>query len=155
MATVTYAHHVRGQRQFVAVSKETLYYPNVQSAGELGEGENPELNIASPTLKWSVRNLLNTDYFHADLSMVKVILLKVYYSLSPCIGNYLGRNGVFERLQELNGGSWGWVRLTGCITNAFKNKSRQPKESARTKEATSGLPKGRNSYGNRVIVVPA
>lgn len=86
--------------------------------------------------------------------MIKAILPEVYYSLSSRIGNNLDRNGVIKLLDDPRIRLLRWVSFTRYTLSIFKNKSKQSKESNRVKEATVGLPKGSNSYGNRVTVIP-
>jgi len=131
-----------------------INFSNVYATHELGEGENPELNIASHVNANKGRNLLYDLNSAVVLSMVKVWLLEVYCLLSSRIGIYLGRDGIYDVFSLLNGGRENWETVASYVRNIIKNKSRQPKESIEVREATPGLPKEGNLYGNRVTVVP-
>jgi retron-type reverse transcriptase len=88
------------------------------------------------------------------MSMVKVILPEVYQLLSSKVGIYLSGNGIYEFIFDLNNGSNIWENFTRFLTRKFKAESGQPKDIYRTKNMTTWLPKGSNSYGNRAIIVP-
>lgn len=152
--TVTYAHHVRGRNIHAVASREAVYFPNIYTTLELGKGENPELNIASLEKASKLRNLLRIIESHVVFSKVKAVLLKVYYSLFPSIGNSQDREGTIGLLRILSDGLRRRESLTGYIRNILKNKSKQPKESIRACNITPGLPKESNFYGNRTTVVP-
>lgn len=55
----------------------------------------------------------------------------------------------------MHGGWTIWVVFTSCVIKPIKDKSEQPKEGNWIKGATTGLPNGINSYGNRTIIVPS
>nr|YP_010836036.1 hypothetical protein QLP54_mgp30 [Phyllosticta yuccae]WGC90051.1 hypothetical protein [Phyllosticta yuccae] len=86
--------------------------------------------------------------------MVRAILPEIYCSSSPCIGNCLGCDGALAKFSFLNGGRLKWDFCTSYVGYIIKNKSGWPKESVWTNDVTVGLPKGSNSYGGRVIIVP-
>jgi group II intron reverse transcriptase/maturase len=134
--------------------QKDVYSSIIYTTTELGKGESPELNLASRSKLLLLLNLIWINSLLVVLSMVKAILLEVYYSLSFSIGIYLVRDGIYKLLQKLNDGFWRWGSFTRFTLSKFKNKSRQPKESIRMRSTTSGLPKGSNSYGNRAIIVP-
>lgn len=58
------------------------------ATAELGEGENPELNIASLKKNGIVVKHLQRRPFEVVSSMVKAILLKVYLLLPSSVGVY-------------------------------------------------------------------
>lgn len=95
---------MRGRSPIIVSSSEDVYSSNIYTATELGEGENPKLNIASQSKLLPIPNLTRIGNKPVVLSMVKAILLEVYYSLSSSIGIYLDRDGIYKLLQGLNGG---------------------------------------------------
>ena len=149
-----YSKDVRGASQLTVISKEIGHFSNMSPTLELIERENLNVNRASLVTMIQFPNLLGNCYYFVGLSMIKAKLPEVYYSLSSRIGNNLDRDGIIELLNSLSLWLLRWESLTRCILNTFKNKSKQSKESVRVKKATVGLPKGRNSYGSRVIIVP-
>jgi retron-type reverse transcriptase len=169
-----YSKDVRGDNiksKFTVISKEIRHFPpllkslthctfgpcgrgNMSPTLELVERENLNMNRASLVITYQSLNLLGGCYQFVGLSMIKAKLLKVYYSLSSRIGNNLDRDRIIELLNSLNLWLLRWESLTRCILNTFKSKSKQSKESVRVNKATAGLPKGINSYGSRVIIVP-
>lgn len=152
-ATITFAHHVRRLCQCTKSLLRDINFLNVYATHELGEGENPKLNTASHVNVMKEINLLKTFINSVVLSMVKVWLLEVYCLLSSCEGIYLGRDGVYNIFSLLNGDRGNWEISASYVRNIIKNKSGQPKERNEVQEATPGLPKGGNSYGNRATVV--
>lgn len=151
--TITYGHHVRGLRSFIK-SLRDIYFSNIYAARELSRGESLILNIASRVKISNRLNLLNLFTYPAVLPMVKAWLLEVYCSSSSTVGNCLGRNGTFGIFYLVSGARKKWEIATSYIRNIMKNKNEQPKGSDWIYVATTGLPKGSNPYGNRVIIVP-
>jgi group II intron reverse transcriptase/maturase len=83
--------------------------------------------------------------------MVKSWLTEVYFSMPSTVEDY--PIGIFVIYRVLTFGALkGEINTcyAGCI---IKKKSGQPKDSVRISKSTVGLPKGSNSYGNRVPVV--
>lgn len=152
-ATITFAHHVRGQCSCITSLLKDIYFSHIYAVHELGRGENPLLNIASHAKIKSWLNLLYLDVVETALSRVKAWLLEIHCSSSSRKGNCLGRDGTFETFCLLNGGKQKWEVFTSYVRNIIKNKSGQPKESEWIHTATPGLPKGSNSYGNRATIV--
>ena len=105
-ATVTYAHHVRRLRAFIKSSSEDIYYSYIYAVSGLGRGESPKLNIASHSVIIILLNLLNKIYNRTVLPMVRATLPKVHYPSSPRIGIHLGRDGIYEDCNLLNGGKF-------------------------------------------------
>jgi len=92
--------------------------------------------------------------FTTNVSMVKTRLSEVYYPLLPKVGDSLRDNGTISFLMELRNGFIRGEKYTRHSTRMLKDKSELPKETYKIRKAIVGLPKGRNSYGNRVIIVP-
>nr|YP_010555452.1 group II intron reverse transcriptase/maturase [Ramaria cf. rubripermanens]UYR22200.1 group II intron reverse transcriptase/maturase [Ramaria cf. rubripermanens] len=145
---------MRGVGQFTVILSKIVHYPNMFTTLELGEREILKLNRASLDNMTKSLNLLWNLTSYVVLSMIKAILPKVYYSLSSRVGNNLDRDGVIKLLDDPRIRSLRWVSFTRYTLSIFKNKSKQSKESNRVKEATVGLPKESNFYGNRVTVIP-
>jgi len=87
-------------------------------------------------------------------SMIKAILLKVYYSLSFRIGNNYIVKKIIGFPINLNLWFIGRENTTGYVKNILMNKSERSKEDVRIKKLKTGLPNVSIYYGNRIIVVP-
>nr|UEX92734.1 hypothetical protein [Ophiocordyceps lanpingensis] len=139
---------------FIHEIKDFIQCPYLYPTSELGEGENPTLNLAFP-LKWLIKLIqLNWLVTRVAFPMIKAKLLEVYLKGSSTIGNYLdwyrviGINDVFLLCASL----WA-VHILG-ITNTYKSESWQSKGNWRMNSRTTGLPKVPKDYGNRRIIVP-
>lgn len=149
-----YSTIVRRCALFIHGIKGSMQCSYLHPASELGEGESLTLNIASP-LKRFIK-LIQTCRIGiwAAFSMIKTILSEVYLLGSSTIGNCQ----IWYRAGRLNR-DWRWWSLLWTdlfqgIMNTFKAESRQSKENLGINFRTTGLPKVKNDYGNRGIVVP-
>jgi len=122
---------------------------------ELGRRENWRLNIASLIKGIISSNRKERVEFRVNLSMVKAILLEVYTIEVPHHGLYQIRNKIYTvllctYLRHSKGVTDTQTGIT-CI-DLWKGL---PKESViETMPRTTGSPKGINSYGDRVPIVP-
>lgn len=122
-------------------SNGSEYFPNVLPASELGEGESPEPNIASP-LEGKIRpNWEGRLAYRAESTMTKVILLEAYSLGVPSRGRSLAQ----DRWHELRSvEKWttnlrnSFYQGTICTHNV---KSVQSKVEQHTIKGTLGLPK--------------
>jgi hypothetical protein len=126
------------------------------TAIELGDEESSSLNRASQLKAECWANQLISNSLQAVFLMVKAILLEANHSLVSLLRtltllgwvNYLQLIGsVLSPIKE--------ILDTGCERITFKNESPLPKRNVRIYNATTGSPKGSNSYGDRNIIVPA
>lgn len=115
--------------------------------------ENWKLNIASLTKRIKLLTQKIVIDSRTIYSMVKAKLPEVNCLLILNIGySHYGEGGVLPRR---------WREpchlyqdgKTRCKIITLKDKSSQPKEYTRTMKPTTGLPKGSNSYGNRVTIL--
>jgi group II intron reverse transcriptase/maturase len=151
---LAYSTIVRRCAQIIHGIKYSIQCSLLYPASRLGGGESPTLNLASSP-KWSIRLIqicrLET---RAALSTIKATLLEVYLKGSSTIGNCLD----WYRAGKLNKILIWWILLWTDlflgITNTYKSGKGQSKESLGIIKRTTGLPKVRNGYGNRGIVVP-
>jgi len=140
---------------FCFKNKVLVHWSYMYTATELGQGESPRLNIASP-FEGGIRSTQNDRLdLRAVSSMVKAVLLEVY-SLGASL---TGRQHVCNRLSKANPYSGIRFRIMtglkpGCA-NSLNVKNGQPKEDVGQNMRTMGLPKVENDYGNRRIIVPA
>lgn len=126
------------------------------TAIELGDGESPSLNIASQSKAKSWVNQLFSDFLQAVFLMVKAILLEAYHSpASQLRALTLLEWVIYLQLMGLVLSPIKEVIDTGCGRTTFKNESTLPKRNVRIHIATTGSPKGRNSYGDRNTILPA
>jgi len=98
------------------------------------------------------RILLNTAFLTRILFMIKARLLKSNHSLFFNMGNYI-------HIYLQTHSDWCFVRVYGVSdTNSeeirSKNESLVSKKSDRIYKGNLGLPKERNFYGNRAIILP-
>lgn len=96
--------------------------------------------------------LLNIAFLNRILFMIKAILPESNHSLFFNVGKY-----IYIYLQTHL--DWGFVRVFGVSdTNSeeirSKNESLISKKSVRINKGNLGLPKERNIYGNRAIILP-
>jgi len=145
---------VRGAGYLVKLFNN-LYFSIVLADIGLGKRESRLLNIASQLKDLLFPKLLQNSNVRAVPSMVKVILPKVYYLVLSLHGVYLGSYGIYKRSTDLWWRSSRWETFTRLILNKVNGKNGQPKDGVWTRIATVGLPKGSDSYGNRVTIVPA
>lgn len=137
------------------IYKDSIQCSRLYPASELDvEEESSTLNLASPP-KWFIR-LIQTCRLEtrAVLPMIKATLLEVYLKGSSTIGNDL----VWYRVIKLNKIMRWWILLwtnlyLGLIKTCKSGKG-QSKGGLGINARTSGLPKAKNGYGNRGIVVP-
>ncbi len=134
--------------------KSSGYWPNVSLTTELGKGESPILNRASPMNREVRSNQKDRVTLLVKIPMIKVILLEVYL---PVVSSH-GLQHIWERLGAaiplLELLEVGAVCLqTNCI-NSFKVKSRQSNGIRIRNMGTTRLPKVTNDHGNGGIVVP-
>lgn len=125
------------------------------AASGLGEGESPRLNLASLLEALTESNLLTFEPVQAALPMVKVTRLEGYPPFVSKYGLDPGRYGVYTALLKSVISFFKRVECERSEIIRFKGESDQPKGSVRILLQSSGLPTGRNSYGNRVAVVPS
>jgi len=86
---------VREVSSFIESSIELDHYFQMVAASELGKGESPELNIASPLEASIESNQLTLGLMQAVLPMVKVTLPEVYCPLASKYRRYhCWKNGI-------------------------------------------------------------
>jgi len=123
------------------------------AVSELGKGESPELNIASPLEASNESNQLTLGLMQAVLPMVKVTLPEVYCPLASKYRPYhCWKNGIRTNLFDTAIRSDKKVIRKEFEIIVFKDKNGLPKGSERMNSGIFGLPTGGNSYGNRAIV---
>lgn len=132
-----------------------MHCSNMHPTSELGEGESPTLNLASP-LKRNIKLNQNSWLgFWVAFSMIKTRLFEVQLQGSSTIGNYLVWDRIDRSIKSLKWCALIWTDLFLGITNTYKAMSEQSKENCTgIKVRTAGLPKAKNGYGNRGTVVP-
>lgn len=149
-----YSTIVRRCALFIHGIKDSMQCSYLHPALELGEGESPTSNLASPLKRFIKLIQICWLGIWAAFSMIKTILSEVYLQGSSTIGNCL----VWYRAGRLNRGLRWWSLLWTNpflgITNTFKAESGQSKENLGINLRTTGLPKVINDYGNRGIIVP-
>jgi hypothetical protein len=123
LATITYAHHVRGTECLRRVSTRNYQFSDLITTTELGKGENPELNIAS-LLERDVIPKHLTAYVHPVVSpKVKTTLSEVNSLLSSCVGILQGCNGENRPFSSLNGVALNRKESTNFTRSVTKVKS--------------------------------
>jgi len=152
---VTLAMHVRCV--YVLQSRTDLlfaryFYTSVTS--ELGIRESLILNIASLIKVVQFLKQLTEMVLRVIFSMVKVILLQVYYPLLLSYGVCPNCTWTYISTRDIGAWSRREVGNAGLEIIQLKGKSRPSKESERTVSTITGLPNGSNSYGNGAIIVP-
>jgi len=151
---LTYSSIVRRCALFIQGVKDSMHCSQMHPTSELGREENPKLNIAFP-LKWLIRLIqLNWLVTRVVFSMIRAKLLEVHLQGSSSIGNYLYWYRVVELNKILKLSILLWTNFFLGITNTFTAESGQSKENLGINIRTTGLPKVKNGYGNREIVVP-
>nr|YP_010836049.1 hypothetical protein QLP54_mgp17 [Phyllosticta yuccae]WGC90064.1 hypothetical protein [Phyllosticta yuccae] len=133
---------------------KTRHCPYMFPTTDLGKRESLLPNLAYP-LKGKIRSK-QKDWIvsRVVISMVKARLLEVYSLGASAIGRWLvcNRSYIIKGFFVIVINLMDWynqVRIT-----YLNVKSEQPKEIRRLNVGTSGLPKVKNGYGNRAIVVP-
>lgn len=121
---------------------------------KLGGGEIPKLNIAFSHNEEIRSNHGDRLALLVKFSMIKTILFEVHL---PVVSSH-GLQRAWDRLNAANLFLELLDRVmacpqTNCINN-FKVESEQSKENKIQNIWRSGLPKTRNSYGNRGVVLP-
>lgn len=87
---------------FLVKLLSNLYFSNVLAAIGLGKWESYLLNLASQLKGLLLLKLLQYSNAQAVPSMVKVILLKVYYLVLSLHRVYLGSHGIYKRSTDLS-----------------------------------------------------
>jgi nicotine oxidoreductase len=134
--------------------EKTRHCPIMSPTTDLDKGESLLLNLAYP-IKGKIRSKQNDRIAsRVVISMVKATLLEVYLLGTSTIGSWLvcNRSCIIKGFYVIVRNLMGWynrIRIT-----YLNVKSEQPKEIWRLNEGTLGLPKAKNGYGNRAIVVP-
>jgi len=128
---------------------------NIRTPLELGNGENPLLNLAFPNKDLGSYKRLDTSLDQGVSTTVKATLPEDKFQLFPKIGNPHSRKGWFFSHLDTN-------LLPKWMTDEVKSEiitnnemSYQPKVEYSPLKLTARLPKGSNSYGNGVVTVPA
>ena len=153
---LAYSTIVRRYASFIYGTKASMQCSFLHPTSELDEGENPTLNLASPLER--VIKLTQTCWLGlwVAFSTVKTILFEVNLQVSSSVGSYHSWNKVDRSIKVLRLCTLIWTDLFLGITNTYKAESWQPKEKYYgINVGIAGLPKARNGYGNRGIVVPS
>ena len=148
------AKSVRWYALFWNGEKISKHWPNMFLITKLGGGESPKLNKAS-SYDEGIKS--NQEDWVAPLvksSMIKTILFEVHL---PVVSSH-GLQLAWDRLNAANLFLELLDRVTACsqtnCINNFKVESEQSKEDKIQNIRISGLPKARNGYGNRGVVLP-
>lgn len=134
----------------------TIQFGNLNRGSRLGEIEMIKLNIASLLKGIEEVKPIVTSRFRPLLSKVKTRLFEVKFrdvstkELYHLIGN---RVGLYYNERNVSSLYTKYMDRTALYCN--KGTKLQPKESVEINNGTEGWPKGSNSYGHRVKVVPA
>ena len=153
---LAYSTIVRRCASFIYGTKGSMQCSYLYPTSELGEGESPTLNLASP-LKGFIK-LIQICWLgiRVALSMVKTTLFEVHLQGSSTVGNRQVWYRAGRLIKALKWCALIWTNLFLGIINTFTAESEQPKESYKEiNVGTTGLPKTRNGYGNRGIIVPS
>jgi group II intron reverse transcriptase/maturase len=130
-------------------------YSNRVLTTELGRKENWRLNTASLLKGIISSNRKERVEFRVNLSMVKAILPEVYTIEVPHHGLYHIRVKIYTVLPLTCWSRGKGVTVTQTSITCINLWKGLPKESViETKPRTTGSPKGSNSYGDRVPIVP-
>lgn len=150
-----YSTIVRLCASFIQEVKDFIHCSQMYPTTELGQGENPRLNLASP-LKWLIR-LIQQSWLvtRVEFPMIKAKLPEVYLQGSSTIGSYLGCYRVSRLSITLKLWVILWTNLFLGVINTYKVEKGQSKGNLRINDGTKGLPKAINGYGNRGIIVPS
>ncbi|KAG2216630.1 hypothetical protein INT45_007205 [Circinella minor] len=136
-------------------NKVSMHWSVMHTATELGQGENPRLNLASP-INGEIRSTQNDRVVPlAVSSMVKAILLKVYSPGASLNGLQLVCNRLYKvnSILEIKGRVMTYLQPDH--TNVLKVEKGQPKDDNGQIVRTMGSPKATNGYGDRGTVVLA
>ena len=130
------------------------HWSNMFLTTKLGGGETPKLNIAFSHNEGIRSNHGDRLALLVKFSKIKTILFEVHL---PVVSSH-GLQRAWDRLNAANLFLELLDRVmacpqTNCINN-FKVESEQSKENKIQNIWRSGLPKTRNSYGNRGVVLP-
>ncbi len=121
----------------------------------LGEGENPEPNIASLSKAIGDTNWSTSIPSQGVLPMIRATLLKAKSPMPPLNGEQHDQYGLFRTLLVMK--TWTNRAAVPAYSSIRRSKemSLQSKGSMWTNTATMGLSKGSNPQGNGVWIVPA
>ena len=141
------------RRRFIIVPlwRSFLIYDHSHRVRSKGK-PNFELSISNMVSMFN--KLLKEHRLPTVVFMVKAILPEVYRLLPSTKWGYQGSYGVTENIFNLGNWLMIWELFTRYIINIFKDESGQPNRTLRIRKTTPWLPKGGNSYGNRVAIVP-
>lgn len=126
---------------------------NIITSIKLGNSERELLNIASLLKGISYLKLLKDRESREVSIMVKVILLKDKFQMFSNVGKSHSSNGWFLALFSTSLLDNSMTAKAYNIINIRNEMSYQPKMEYKLLNLTTGLPKGRNTYGNRVTIV--
>ena len=150
-----YSTIVRRCALFIYVTLGHMHCSNMHPTSELGEGEIPTLNLASPPKRDIRLNQYSWLGFWVAFSKIKTKLFEVQLQGSSTIGNYLVWDRVARLIKILKWCILIWTDLFLGIINTYTAMNGQSKENYKDiNNRTAGLPKAKNGYGNRGIVVP-
>lgn len=137
------------------VSLQRFYrYSQTITASGLGKEENSELNRASLLEASAELNLLKFERWQAVPLKVKTILFKDHFPLVSKYRLHHSRTGVYRMLEKTMISFSKRIISRGLEIIEFKEKSDLPKRGVRMQGRNAGLPKGSNSYGDGVAIVP-
>ena len=122
---------------------------------KLGNSERELLNIASLFKGLFYLKLLKGKKSQEVFIMVKAILLEDKSQMFSKVGKSHDSKGWFLALYSTNPLEYSMTVKAYNIINISNEMSYQPKMKYKLLNLTTGLPKGRNSYGNRATIVSA
>ena len=135
-------------------SKRFRYYPYISPATELGEGENPTLNIASSFKGETGWNQILPIVHRAESSMSRAILPESNSLGTSTWGLYHFWDRIYAMSTILEWRIVLWIMRSQDAISIHNVKSWDSKEDIKVTNRTKGLPTAPKSHGNRGIVVP-
>jgi len=146
---------VRGLTNCIVFLERFYRYSQTITASGLGKEESSKLNRASLLEAFAELNLRRLERWQAVPLMVKTILFEEdHFPLASKYGLHHSRIGVYSMLEETMISFSKRIITRGLEIIEFKEKSDLPKRGVRMQRRNTGLPKGSNSYGNGVAIVP-